>query len=85
MRADKTEVLDIIRSVAREEIKPTYALGTIPATYSSGLPTVVFDGETAAAVKERPHLSSYTPSADDRVLLARVGNGWVILGRVESD
>lgn len=60
----------------------TTRLGTIPATYSSGRPTVQFDGESVASTKTYPYLSSYTPTAGHRVLLVRSGSTWVVVGRV---
>lgn len=64
--------------------KPTapFKIGTIPAGYTSGRPTVQFDGESAASTRTYPYLSSYTPTANDRVLLAMVGHGAVILGKI---
>lgn len=59
-----------------------FRLGTIPAGYISGKPTVQFDGENTVSTKKYSYLSSYTPAANDKVLLARVGNGWVIIGKI---
>ncbi|MFC4768748.1 hypothetical protein [Effusibacillus consociatus] len=61
---------------------PAFRLGTIPTGYTSGRPTVLFDGETTASSRKYPYLSSYTPAANDKVLLGRVGNGWAILGKI---
>jgi hypothetical protein len=61
---------------------PPYKLGTIPADYVSGKPTVQFDGESSPSIKTYPYLSSYTPSANDRVLVAMVGHGGVIIGKI---
>lgn len=57
-------------------------LGTIPASYISGRPTVLFDGEAVASTKTYPYLSTYTPTASHRVLLIRSGATWVVVGRV---
>lgn len=57
-------------------------MGTIPASYVSGRPTVKFDGETAAGTRTYTYLSSYTPVANDRVLVAIVGRGMVVLGKI---
>lgn len=81
---DTTRFIETIRRIVREEREQKFALGTIPSDYSSGLPNVRFDEETQASVRERPYLDSYTPAANDRVLLARVGRGWVVLGKVVS-
>lgn len=57
-------------------------LGKVPGTYSSGRPTIIFDGETTASTRTYPYLSSYVPAANDRVLLIGAGNTWVVLGKV---
>jgi len=59
-----------------------FKLGVIPADYASGRPSVKFDGESVASVRTYPYLSSYTPTANDRVMLAVVGRGLVILGKI---
>lgn len=56
--------------------------GTIPGSYSSGRPTILFDGEAAASSRTYPYLSSYAPTATHRVALVRAGHTWLILGRV---
>lgn len=73
------DLLEILRRGGRE---PTFLLGTIPAGYVSGRPTVQFDGENAASTRTYPCLSSYAPAAGDRVLVAVVGHGAVVLGKV---
>lgn len=61
-----------------------FLIGTISSTYSSGLPSVTVDGESTSTVKTYPYLSSYTPVASDRVLLALVSNSYVILGKIQN-
>lgn len=46
--------------------------------YTSGRPTLVFDGETVATVKAYPYLASYTPLAGDRVMVV----SGVIIGKI---
>ena len=60
----------------------SFRLGYIDAGYVSGLPQVVFDGETSASTRQYPYLASYTPAADDRVLVAMVGHSGVVVGRI---
>lgn len=60
----------------------TFRIGRITSTYTSGRPQVLFDGETIASTRTYPYIASYTPAANDRVLLAKVGNGWVVLGKI---
>ena len=51
---------------------------TIDSGYISGRPTLIFDGESTATIKQYPYLSSYTPTAGDRVMVV---NG-VIIGNI---
>lgn len=61
-----------------------FRLGTIPADHVAGPPRVQFDGESVAGTRLYPHMSDYAPAASDRVLVALVGHGGVILGRITS-
>ena len=54
--------------------------GRIDHFYTSGLPQIVFDGEEEPSVKQYPHLESYTPQANDRVMLIKN----VIVGKIVS-
>jgi hypothetical protein len=57
------------------------ATGVIDPGYTSGDPQAYFNGASALSGPYQ-HLSSYTPTAGDTVLLAPVGvlQAWVILG-----
>lgn len=59
----------------------TFKLGQIPSDYSGGRPRIIFEGESTASLKAYPYLASYNPAAGDVVLLARVGNSYVVLGK----
>lgn len=61
---------------------PAFKIATIPADYTSGLPTVIIDSEAEAGEKPYPYLNSYTPTAGDRVLIALVGHSGVIIGKI---
>lgn len=74
------QFVDLVRSLNSQE--SPFALATIPGSYTSGQPTLIFDGETTATTRQYPRLASYTPAANDRVLVALVGHGAVILGKV---
>jgi len=74
--------LDIIRPSNCKD--SPFRIGKIPSTYTRGNPTVQFDGESAASTKGYPCLGAYTPAANDRVLLAKVGNGYVILDKIKN-
>ncbi|MFO7295797.1 MAG: hypothetical protein C0P72_007215 [Clostridia bacterium] len=75
------EFVALISSLNTKE-KP-FTLGKIDPAYSgSGRPRVIFDGNTTVSSKTYPYLSSYTPQANDRVILANVGGTHVILGKI---
>lgn len=73
------DFLDIVR---RGGGQPVFRLGTIPDNYSGGRPQVQFDGESAPSTRSWPYLASYAPAAGDRVLVAMVGSGGVVLGKI---
>jgi hypothetical protein len=43
---------------------------------------ITFDGEDTPSEKEYSYLAWYVPAVGDKVLLARVGDSWTILGKV---
>lgn len=55
--------------------------GTVDAAYTSGKPQVTIDGATGLS-GPLDRLASYTPVAGDRVVVAVVGGGPVVLGKV---
>lgn len=59
-----------------------FKLGKIDPVYVSGRPRVLFDGETVVGSKMYPYMDSYTPTANQRVLLAKVSGSYVIIGGV---
>jgi len=71
---------EIIVKETEEQIKESknVELGKIDPYYSSGKPSIVFDGEIQASVKKYPYLSSYQPTANDRVMVVR----GVVVGKI---
>ncbi len=57
------------------------AKGTIDPAYTSGLPKVTFDGQTALSTVGYPYITAYTPAAGHRVLLVPLDDGYLIVGR----
>ena len=74
------DFLKIITDQGRDS--PVFLLGIIPSGYTTGRPTITFDGESTASTRTYPYLSQYTPTANDRVILAVVGHGVVVLGKI---
>lgn len=80
-------ILENIKALIKKEIwkavgPATIQQGFIDSAYTSGNPKVVFLGETTPGDKTYPYLAGYTPVANDRVLLARVGKTYIIIGKI---
>lgn len=78
--SDAHKLLNLIRSGNKDHV--SFLMGTIPSGYTSGRPTIQFDGESTVSSRTYPYISGYVPAVGDRVLLAVVGNGGVILGKI---
>lgn len=73
---------DFLR-ITKSDVQPSnFRLGKIDPNYTTGRPRIVFDGESVASGKQYPYLSSYTPAANDRVLLALVSGSYIVLGKI---
>lgn len=60
-----------------------FRIGMAFESSGSGI-RVWFDGETWPSKRWYRRLSSYTYTYQDRVLLARVGSTWVIIGKLTA-
>lgn len=76
------EFLTIVGGMQRNPANVRVVYGRIPAVYTSGRPTVQFDGEDEPGLRQYPYLSSYSPKPDDRVAVLLVNNGGFILGNI---
>lgn len=76
---------NLIREIVAEETKglTRFKIGTI--ANANGKPTVKFAGESQPSQKRYSYLDSYTPTVNDRVLMAKVSGTYVILGKLRSD
>lgn len=70
---------------SKQDKEKVFRIGNISSTYSSGLPKVLLDGDDGVGDVVYPHLFSYAPSANDRVLLIRFGTTYLILGKINND
>ena len=59
-----------------------FRLAIVENGYTEGKPRVIFDGETKPTAKRYPYLESYTPFANDRILMAYVSGSYIILGKI---
>lgn len=69
---------EFVQMFGNSEKEKLIKFGKVDPDYVSGRPSLIFDGETVATVKKYPYLSSYTPSASDRVMVIR----GVIVGKI---
>lgn len=74
------ELIKIIKNLNKGELP--FRLATIDSNYTTGRPKVKFDGETAVSGKQYPYLNFYAPTANDRILLAKVSSSYVVLGKI---
>ena len=79
--------------MGQDEYFPEQGTASLPSSlllakvgsYTSGAgTTLIFDGQTAATTKRFKRLSTYTPTAGARVLVAKINGSYVILGAVTS-
>jgi hypothetical protein len=52
--------------------------GYIDSAYTSGRPKIKFDGQDTAGAKTYPYLASYTPVANDRIMILQN----VVIGKI---
>lgn len=76
-------IAELVEKEVRRQLEnlQTTRLGTI--TDVNG-PKVRFDGENAASGKAYKYVKSYSPVLNDRVLLLKVGNSWMIICRFDG-
>lgn len=79
---NSNDFINIIAPFIESKISPAFSLGTIDPAHTGGNPKILFDGETSVSSKQYKYLSSYTPRANDRVLLANVSGTHVVLGKI---
>lgn len=81
--------LETIQGVVRPA-EPTssadkpFRIAVIDSSYTTGDPLVTFEGETTMSGKPYPYISTYTPRANDRVVLAPLGTSYIIVGAIDG-
>lgn len=69
---------DFLNLMEEKEMDKTVRFGVVDSAYTTGRPKIKFDGMDAASVKTYPHLASYTPVANERVMVIKN----VVIGRI---
>ncbi len=70
-----SDFVDMFGKKAEEKL---IRFAKVDPNYTSGRPSLVFDGEVTPTVKKYPYLGTYTPTPNDRVQLI----GGVIQGNI---
>lgn len=71
-------VSDMVDGMFRERVFRATVTGV-----SGNLVTIQRPGQTAADTQSYPALASYgSPTATDEVLVIRLGDGWVVAGKI---
>lgn len=79
MYSNPGEQLDELQKMF--ETDSNYRMAVV-ASVTGTRPYIRFYGESDASQKAYKYLQSYTPTAGDKVLVARVSKTYVILGKV---
>ena len=75
MKLTPAEFLEIIKPTKQTD---GISFGQIEPSYASGRPRIMLDGTDTISVKAYPYLSSYTPVANDRVMILK----GVVIGKI---
>jgi hypothetical protein len=67
-----------VETFGNSKIEKDIRFAKVDPGYSSGRPLLIFDGESVISGKSYPYLSSYTPAANDRVMILK----GVIVGKI---
>ena len=62
----------------------SFILGTISGTSTTGI-TLTIDGENTPTTKKYTFCSAYLPNGGDRVLIAEVGDEYVVIDKIMLD
>jgi hypothetical protein len=69
---------DFLDLMDEKKIDKTVRFGKIDPSHVSGRPKVLFDGNSTVSTKKFPYVSSYTPAANDRIIVLKN----VIIGKI---
>lgn len=84
LRTMRSETRKQIRGGRRKRAPRSHVLARIESGYSGGRPKVIMEDDPSnTPIGPYPYLNTYTPTRGDRVLMARTGSKYVILGKVE--
>ena len=74
--------VEIVEDMIKEKVDAPFSLGNISPNYQGRNPQILFDGEVSVSIKKYPHLSSYNPVSNDRVLLINISGTHLVVGAI---
>lgn len=77
-------LIEMLERIIDKRVKKPFTLGRIDPKYTGGLPKILFDGDSQVSIKSYSYLSSYTPKANDRVLLVNIAGTHLVIGKIIS-
>jgi hypothetical protein len=74
--------IEMIENMIEKKVSVPFSLGRIDPNYTGGKPRIKFDGESKVSVKRYPHLSSYKPVSNDRILMVDIAGTHLVVGSI---
>jgi hypothetical protein len=74
---------EFIQTMNSDKQNPVFKLAIVTSLFTDNSAKLKFDGETEPSEKKYPYLSTYSPAANDRVLLVSLAGTYVILGKIK--
>jgi hypothetical protein len=68
-----------------DDKESNFKLATVDPAYTTGLIKLIFDGESAVSEKGYMFLSSYEPAPNDRVLLIKVADTYIVMDKIVTE
>lgn len=69
---------EFVNQFGNREKEQIVRFAKVSPNYTSGRPSLIFDGESTESIKSYPYIESYTPAVDDRVMIIK----GVIIGKI---
>ncbi|WP_273327871.1 hypothetical protein [Vallitalea guaymasensis] len=73
---------EVIENTKQEEIQKPFKLGIVKGLFENKTAKIQFDGEENASEKQYSYLADYKPAVNDRVLLARVADTYIVINKI---
>ncbi|MFT4415329.1 hypothetical protein ACLM5H_15820 [Fredinandcohnia humi] len=62
---------DFMQGFSNKKQDKLVQFAKVDPNYTSGRPSLIFDGESIVTIKKYPYIASYEPAPNDRVMLIK--------------